>query len=165
MLLGIMMAAGKTIWTPRAIVLSLSLFLSQLFELKISTRRRGGGRVQASILATQSARLSQQQQQKSQRRRRSRLRRQDKVGKKQQHLLWAWQIVKVKKGSNLITTAGTPYPESIPFFDRQLNRQLNLSTPLSLSPLRHCVFCVNSFDGASIYFFFCFSFFFCARFN
>lgn len=74
---------------------------SQLFELKLSTeagRRKGSP---SNILATQSARLSQQQ--KSQRRR-PRTRRQSEKKKNKKQQLRAWRIVKVKKGSNLITT-------------------------------------------------------------
>lgn len=83
---------------------------SQLFELKLSTeggRRRGSP---SNILATQSARLSQQ---KSQRRRRRTWRQSEKERQRRwrrsssrwgQQLLRAWRIVKVKKGSNLITT-------------------------------------------------------------
>lgn len=134
---------------------------SQLLELKLSTegrRRRGSP---SNILATQSARLSQQ---KSQRRRRRTWRQIEKERQRRwrrsrsswgQQLLRASRIVKVKKDSNLITTRIDTV------FWQAIESAIEFIAPPSLSvctlpfyasvPISLCVFCVNSFDGASIF--------------
>lgn len=134
---------------------------SQLFELKLSTeggRRRGSP---SNILATQSARLSQQ---KSQRRRRRTWRQSEKERQRRwrrsssrwgQQLLRAWRIVKVKKGSNLITTRiDTVFWQAI---ESAIEFIAHPSLSLSVSPLLRPCLCPLWFIWWRFYFF--------ARFN